>query len=111
MLHGWVGRANWNVYRPKESSEQAERPSGCLWEEHLGGLSFALTMKRWAYILGGMSDCSCRSDDPYACWVRRYPSSLDGTPNVSGRQSIEEDGGPCACVCHDIDSEPEELGW
>ena len=40
--------------------------------------------------------CACPEASPYACWGRRY-----GLARPWGRSSIQDDGGPCECTCHD----------
>lgn len=40
--------------------------------------------------------CACKSHDRYDCWALRYFHRTD----VSG-MTIDEDGGPCECLCHD----------
>jgi hypothetical protein len=41
--------------------------------------------------------CACVSDDAYRCWSLRYHGHSAQAP-----QSIERDGGPCQCLCHDV---------
>ncbi len=42
--------------------------------------------------------CACIRDDAHDCWRARYSLPMC--------ESVEADGGPCECVCHDYD--PEE---
>lgn len=44
--------------------------------------------------------CACHSTDAYDCWASRYP-----TNERQSAQEIEQDGGPCDCVCHDESDE------
>lgn len=48
--------------------------------------------------------CDCHSDDAYDCWASRY----DLEPEDSDARSIEAEGGPCQCVCHDASLSKEE---
>ena len=37
--------------------------------------------------------CACIRDDRHDCWRARYSMSMC--------ESVEADGGPCECSCHD----------
>lgn len=37
--------------------------------------------------------CACVAEDPHDCWRSRY--------GLSFCESVEADGGPCMCLCHD----------
>lgn len=43
-------------------------------------------------------ECACVDSDAYECWRRRY--------HLFSHEDVEDDGGPCACVCHDVEVEP-----
>lgn len=40
--------------------------------------------------------CACPSTDSYRCWALRYYGHSVANVNV-----INNEGGPCQCVCHD----------
>lgn len=46
-----------------------------------------------------LTTCACVSDDAYECWARRYGMRFD-------RLTIDHDGGPCECGCHEIEPCP-----
>lgn len=46
--------------------------------------------------------CACHARNAYDCWVSRYGADVDEEPSA---RSIEDEGGPCQCSCHD---HPEE---
>lgn len=45
--------------------------------------------------------CACKSDDAYRCWAVRYERPFD-SPGT-----IEDEGGPCECACHDSGTDDE----
>lgn len=45
--------------------------------------------------------CGCQSDDEYECYAQRYLI-------VEDHVLIEEDGGPCQCLCHEEEDRGEE---
>lgn len=40
-------------------------------------------------------NCACLDEDAYVCWADRYNLGMCDCATV------EEDGGPCSCSCHD----------
>lgn len=44
--------------------------------------------------------CACIAFDRHDCWRLRY--------NLPHSKSVEDDGGPCECACHD-DADDEEI--
>lgn len=40
--------------------------------------------------------CACKSHDEWLCWSIRYGIELS---------EVEQDGGPCECVCHEEEHE------
>lgn len=49
--------------------------------------------------------CACHARNAYDCWISRYGADVDEEPSV---RSIEDDGGPCQCACHDEREEDDE---
>ena len=50
-----------------------------------------------------MKDCACPSKDAHNCWALRY----HGHTGVS-ELTVNNEGGPCECSCHETDLEEEE---
>lgn len=43
--------------------------------------------------------CACRRTDPYDCWGLRY--------SMVSMNEIDDDGGLCQCVCHQVESDDD----
>ncbi len=58
--------------------------------------------------------CACVAVNAYDCWDRRYHlyRRVDDTfdPNeLSQRERVDADGGPCECGCHYEDEDDDEF--
>ncbi len=57
--------------------------------------------------------CACRAIDSYDCWSIRYrvpsPEFADDLSGMelTNRELVEADGGPCECSCHYEDDEDD----
>lgn len=47
--------------------------------------------------------CACHSADAHNCWALRY----HGHTGVS-ELTVQREGGPCECACHETDLDEEE---
>lgn len=63
-----------------------------------------------------MSGCACKAVDAYDCWAVRYgirspefDDDLSGT-ELTTREIVEMDGGPCECSCH-YENEDDEHSY
>jgi hypothetical protein len=52
----------------------------------------------------GPHKCACKSGDAHNCWALRY----HGHTGVS-ELTINDEGGPCECVCHEVEQDDEVL--
>ncbi len=50
-----------------------------------------------------MSTCACIRIDRHDCWRARYSLPMC--------ESIEADGGPCECACHDDEEAELDAEW
>jgi hypothetical protein len=46
--------------------------------------------------------CACKSIDAYECWALRYNLLWHS------HAEIDDDGGPCECMCHECDPDDDE---
>ncbi len=52
--------------------------------------------------------CACPRSEAYDCWRARYDKLTDDLDDLMSRNAVQDDGGPCQCVCHDEDEYDSE---